>query len=91
MITCCIESKPTVRTVKLLGTPISLSKLCVETGIAISYLSHILAGKRTPSIPVAINIGRALGIGLEELLEGLSHQTPVKKRKPLAPKVKKAA
>jgi hypothetical protein len=50
-----------------------------------------MAGRRTPSIPVATNIARALGIGLEELIEGLSHQTPIKKRKPLGPKVKEAA
>lgn len=91
MITGCIETRPTVRTVRLLGTPISLSKLCVETGIAVSYLSYIMAGKKTPSIPVALNISEALGIGLESLLDGLVQQKPTKKRKSLAPKVNKVA
>lgn len=84
----CIEPSPTKQTIRFAGTPVNMSKLCEETGVIYSYLSHILNGHRTPSIDIAKKVATGLGMDLGEFIQAQALQKP--RRKP-AKKLKKAA
>lgn len=61
-------SKATVQTVMFRGNPINLSEISRSTGISVSHLSLIFAGRRTPSLTVAKKIADYLNVGLDELV-----------------------
>lgn len=47
----------------------SQNALAIELGISRPYLSQILSGKRRPSLPLAFELERALGIPAIEFAE----------------------
>lgn len=49
----------------------SFQAIARRAGIDASYVSHIVAGNRTPSLPVARRISTALGVSLDDLVEFL--------------------
>lgn len=42
----------------------SPSKLAAEIGISVPYASQLLSGDRTPPVPMAIKVFRAIGVKL---------------------------
>lgn len=43
-------------------------KLAKEVGVTESYISHIVAGRRTPSLRVAERISKVLGCSVDEFI-----------------------
>lgn len=60
--TRCLEEKPTSKTIRLAGRYISLAKLDSECNLDHGYVSHILLGRRTPTLTYAKSIARGLGM-----------------------------
>ena len=54
--------------------------IAISAGVDLSHVSHIMAGNRTPSLPVAQKIAKHLGVSLDLLAEYLS----TLKREPVA-------
>ena len=50
-------------------------ELAVAAGISESYLSHILAGRRRPTLPVGARVARVLGLSLDQLYEKIEAGT----------------
>lgn len=88
MITGCIATRPNTRTVRLAGVFVSLSSLYKETGIAISFLSRILAKKKNPSVINTRKIAEALGVSVDEFLDIMDNHTPPKPHIPFIGKGK---
>lgn len=44
------------------------SKIAAGAGVDLSYVSHIMAGNRMPSIPVARRIAKHLGVSLDQFV-----------------------
>lgn len=54
---------------------INRSEVARETGLHVSYVSRVLAGKRNPPLTVAAKVAKAVGVSLDELngyLEGVT-------------------
>lgn len=66
--TSCLEDHPTTKTLRIGGRFISLTKLEKEAGLDHGYTSYIFSGRRTPSIPYAIKLAKALGMTIDDLL-----------------------
>jgi transcriptional regulator with XRE-family HTH domain len=69
-----IEGKPDNHYTGFMGRNINVSAIARSQGINQPYLSLIFQGKREPSITHARKICAALGMGLEEFLEGLDER-----------------
>lgn len=54
----------------------SQEQLGWDTGMSTTYISHIEAGKRKPSLGALIKISNVLGITLDELLSGNQLHNP---------------
>ena len=54
--------------------------LCRSTGLATSMISHYCTEQRTPSVPVAVKIARALGTTVDYLASGESEKAKQKKK-----------
>jgi transcriptional regulator with XRE-family HTH domain len=65
----CFEGNPTTQTVYLGTMAINLTGIAVVTGLTQGYLSRIFSGERTPSLPVAKKIAKALDLNLQELVD----------------------
>lgn len=59
--TQCLEETPSSKTIRLGGRFINMTRLS-EYGFDHGYLSYILSGQRTPSIPYATRVAKCLGI-----------------------------
>jgi transcriptional regulator with XRE-family HTH domain len=70
----CLEDHPTTKTVRLGGRFISLAKIEKETGLDHGYTSYIFSGKRTPSVPYAIKLAKALGMSIDDLLYAIAER-----------------
>lgn len=44
-----------------------LSEVAKEVGISRGYLSNVVNGQKTPSLKVALELGRVLKVGVEEI------------------------
>jgi transcriptional regulator with XRE-family HTH domain len=64
-----LEDKPTPQSIKLGGRYINMLKLSEATGFSHSYVSRILAGKRSPTIPYLRKVAEALYMTVDDLLE----------------------
>lgn len=71
----CLHYKAKANSVLFCGEFIHLSTIQMFTGISMSQLSRIFAGKRNPSISSAEKIAKALKMGMEEFLTGLRGST----------------
>lgn len=71
--TRCIERHPTTQTVWFAKTPVNLSDLAASFTPPMdkSYLSRIFRGRRQPSLDVARDLARALGMQLQGFLDAL--------------------
>lgn len=69
----CVERHPTVRTVWFAGVPITMAELSrsFDPHLDQSYLSHIFAGRRTPSVDVCERLALGLGMQLQAFLTEL--------------------
>jgi|ERR1700675_793387 len=67
----CLDAKPTSQSVLFCNKFINLSRIALHTGISVSGLSMIFAGKRHPSLETARKVAEALGMGREEFLKGI--------------------
>src|ERR1700690_2739502 len=76
----CREQNPTSQSVIFMGVHISLSRIADKTGYAVSTISKIFAGKRTPSLKAAEAISKALGIGLQSFVSALKQHIESKDR-----------
>lgn len=65
----CFEINPTAQTVYLGSMAINLTGIAVVTGLTQGYLSRVFSGERTPTIPVAKKIAKALDLNLQELVD----------------------
>lgn len=65
----CFEVNPTAQTVYLGTMALNLTGIAVVTGLTQGYLSRIFSGERTPTLPVAKKIAKALNMNLQELVE----------------------
>lgn len=75
----CLESKPTTQSVQFSGPFINLSDVGSLTGLTVSHLSMIFAGKREPSLKTAKKIASALGMDLTEFVEALDEHVSARK------------
>lgn len=50
---------------------VTLTNIANGTGLSLSMVSRIMAGKRTPSLDSASKIAAYLGISIEELMQSL--------------------
>jgi transcriptional regulator with XRE-family HTH domain len=73
----CLEHKPTRQSVLFCSTFINLSLIAFMSGLTLSYISMIFAGKRSPSLRSARLIAKALNMGLEEFLKGLDDHVEI--------------
>lgn len=65
------ESEPNTQTVQFAGKYINLSAIARAQNIHFSYLSRIFAGKRMPSLTVAMKLSAVLSIPLQDFVEML--------------------
>lgn len=59
---------------------VNRSKLARETGLTTSFVSRVLNGERTPSLKSVRLLARAMGITVDEFINGLPEKketTPV--------------
>lgn len=64
--TRCLEANPTSHSIRLGGRFISMAEIERQFDLDHGYISYILQGKRTPSIPYAKRLAKALGMFDEE-------------------------
>lgn len=69
-----LVDKPNRQSVFFAGQHINLLRLANAQGIDQSYCSRIFAGIRTPSINFARRLSAALGMTLEDFLDGLQQR-----------------
>lgn len=67
----CVLSEPTRQSVQLGDKHLNLSAIHRATGIDLSYLSHIFAGRKECTVSTYKKIASVVGMGLEELLEAI--------------------
>jgi hypothetical protein len=67
----CLEPKPTSQSLLFCNKFINISCISLHSGISVSHLSMIFAGKRHPSLDTAKKVAAALGMGREEFLKGI--------------------
>lgn len=60
----------------VLGTTHTLSDVARTTGLSLSHVSRVFAGKRTPTVKAARAIAKCLGVTVEELLHQLESVEP---------------
>ena len=87
----CLERKPTGQTVLFCRGFISLTALAFITGLHLSTVSYIFSGKRNLTLKAARKISKALGMGLEEFINGLDSHLADKRYNPKLPKLPKIA
>jgi hypothetical protein len=77
----CIDYEPASNTWYLYGKPVDLTCICKKTNppIDLGYLSRIFSGKATGSVSTVKQIAEALGMTMEDLMDGL----PAKKHAPM--------
>src|ERR1019366_270912 len=69
-----IDGTPRIACTGFMGRNINVSAIARAQGINQSYLSLIFQGKRTPSIAHARKICSALGMSLDDFLEGIDER-----------------
>ena len=69
--TSCIEEKPTAQTVYFAGEYINLSAVARLAGIHRAYLSHIMVGRRDPTLKTCHKLALALGMTVYAFVEAL--------------------
>jgi transcriptional regulator with XRE-family HTH domain len=76
----CLEQKPTTQSVIFCGVFISITQIAFMTGLSISLISVIFAGKRKPTLRSAQLIAKGLDMDLEEFLKGLEDHVEPNRR-----------
>lgn len=67
-----LEDHPTAYSVRLGGRYINLQRLANEENFNHSYLSRIVSGDRTPSLPYYQRLADALQMELQDLIDAIA-------------------
>lgn len=66
-----LESRPSSQSIRLGGRYINLSRMAEDEGFDHSYLSRIMCGERTPSVPYLTRIAECLSMTRDDLLTAI--------------------